>query len=281
MDKARSGSMKRSDKRFAPRSANPVEGIAYLAIQTFARRTLARNVELRVEGTERLPREGATLIAARHYHNLYDGLILLSHAHPPVHLLVALDWVNTRWLRWLMLLACHIARWPAVLRTDDILLSQGRYTGVSAFRLEEARPMLRSATSLARDLLRAGQTLVVFPEAYPTIDPVFTPKADGRAFLPFEPGFIKLAQLAQRDGATRVAIVPAGFAYTRLSGRDRWRVSLRYGEPRFIDARARADEVAALVARIAEDVRTLSQPEPLPAISLPTVPETGDFEEHS
>ncbi len=271
--------MTRKEKRSAPRFASPVEAIAYAAIQTFARRTLVRNVELRVEGAEWLPREGATLIAAHHYHNLYDGLILLCHARQPVHLLVTLDWVRTRWLRWLMLLACRVARWPAVLRTDDFLISRGHFNGVSAFRLEEARPMLRAATSLARDLLRAGQTLVIFPEAYPTVDPVFTPKVDGREFLPFEPGLVKLAQFAQRDGVTRVAIVPAGFAYTRLPGRDRWRVTLRYGEPRFIDARARAEEATALVARIEVDVRALSQPEPLPASTLPTVTEARDPEE--
>ena len=255
--------MKPRDTRAAPRYASPLEAIAYAAIRIFARRRLARNVELRIEGARWLPSEGATLIAARHYHSLYDGLIFLRHARQPVHLFVALDWVRTRWLRRLMLLACHIARWPAILRADDFLISRGHYRGVSAFRLEEARPMLRAATSLATDLLRAGQTLVVFPEGYPTIEPYPSPKDDGRDFLPFEPGLVKLAQLAQRDGVTRVALVPAGFAYTRLPGRDHWRVTLRYGAPYTIATRARPDEVAALVARIEADVHALSRSESL------------------
>jgi 1-acyl-sn-glycerol-3-phosphate acyltransferase len=249
------------NKRPASRYANPVEAIAYAAIRIFAQRKLARAAELRIEGGEWLPREGATLIAARHYHNLYDGLVFLRYARQPVHLLVTLDWVRTRWLRRLMLLACRIVRWPAILRTDEYLISRGYYNGVSAFRLEEARPMLRAATILASDLLREGQTLLVFPEGYPNQDPYFTPKDDGREFLPFELGMVKLAQLAQRDGVTRVAIVPAGFAYSRLPGRDRWRVTLRYGQPRFIDAHAHTAEVTSLVARIEEDVRELSRPE--------------------
>lgn len=256
--------MKRTDTRPAPRYGSPLEAIAYTAIRIFAWWRLARHVELHIEGAQWLPRDGATLIAARHYHSLYDGLILLRHVRQPVHLLVTLDWVRTRWLRHLMLLACRIARWPAILRADEFLIGQGHYRGVSAFRLEEARPMLRAATSLATDLLRAGQTLVVFPEGYPNIEPYRSPKDDGRDFLPFEPGAIKLAQIAQRDGVTRVAIVPVGFAYTRLPGRDRWRVTLRYGAPHTIATRAHAGEVAALVARIEEDVRALSRPQAPP-----------------
>ncbi|HEU0025788.1 MAG TPA: hypothetical protein VFQ25_01615, partial [Ktedonobacterales bacterium] len=122
--------------------------------------------------------------------------------------------------------------------------------------------------------LRAGQTLVMFPEGYPTIEPYPSPKDDGRDFLPFEPGMIKLAQLAQRDGVTRVAIVPAGFAYTRLPGRDGWRVTLRYGEPHTITTRARPGEVAALVARVEADVRALSRPE-TPSGSGPITTVTG------
>jgi putative membrane protein len=93
------------------------------------------------------------------------------------------------------------------------------------------------------------------------VDPFPTPKADGRAFLPFAPGFAKLAQLAGRDGQTRVAIVPAGFAYERLPGpRVRWRITLRYGEPRGIAPRATPAEVAAFVAQVEREVQALSAP---------------------
>ena len=122
--------------------------------------------------------------------------------------------------------------------------------------------MLRSATRLATDLLRAGETLVIFPEAYPNVDPFPTPKADGRAFLPFEPGFAKLAQLAERDGVTQVSVVPAGFAYEQLAAgpRPRWRITLRYGEPLRIAPRATPAEVAAFVAQVERAVHSLSAP---------------------
>lgn len=119
--------------------------------------------------------------------------------------------------------------------------------------------MLRAATRLSLDLLRAGETLVIFPEAYPNIDPFPTPKADEAAFLPFAPGFARLAQLAGRDGVTQVHIVPTGLAYERLAtARPQWRVTLRFGEPLCIAPHATHAEVAALVAQVEQAVRALS-----------------------
>ena len=246
-------------ERRAPRSARPVEAIAYRAIDLYARRTLARAVELRVEGAERLPRAAATLIVARHYHHLYDGLILLREARRPAHIFVALDWTRTPLQRRGMELACRLARWPAILRTDEFALRQRIYDGPSAYQLREAPAMLRAATRLALELLRAGETLVIFPEAYPNIDPFPTPKADGETFLPFAPGFARLAQLAGRDGVTQVQVVPAGLAYERLAtARPQWRVTLRFGEPLRIGPHATHAEAAALAAQVEQMVRALS-----------------------
>lgn len=253
-----------------PRYASPVEAIAYTAIDLFARRTLARDAELRVEGAEHLPRMGATVIAARHYHNLLDGLALLRYARRPAHLFVTLDWVRTPLQRQGMELACRMARWPTALRNDEFNLRRGHFQGTSAYTLGDAQPMLRAATRLAIDLLRAGETLVIFPEAYPNVDPYPNPKADGRDFLPFAPGFVKLAQLAERDGKTHVSIVPAGFTYERLPGpRERWRMTLRFGEPRAIAPRATPAEAATLVALVEADVHALSAPAPSAAVSAP------------
>ncbi|HZC06441.1 MAG TPA: 1-acyl-sn-glycerol-3-phosphate acyltransferase [Ktedonobacterales bacterium] len=253
-----------------PRYANPVEAIGYAVMELFARRTLARDIELRVEGADRLPPVGATLIVARHYHALLDGVVLLRHARRPTHILVALDWARSPIERRGMELACRMARWPTVLRTDAFNLGRGHFGRKSAYRPDEAQPMLRAATRLATTLLREGQTLVVFPEAYPNVDTLPSPKDDGRAFLPFESGFTRLAQLAQRDGQTRVSIVPAGFVYEKLPS-GRWRITLRYGEPRGIAARATADEVAALVAEMERDVQALSaQPIATPVAAAET-----------
>ncbi|HEY8326452.1 MAG TPA: 1-acyl-sn-glycerol-3-phosphate acyltransferase [Ktedonobacterales bacterium] len=257
----------RQQERAAARPARPVEvveAIAYHAIDLYARRTLARAVELRVEGVERLPRVGATLIVAHHFHHLYDGLILLREARRPAHIFVALDWTRTPLQRRGMELACRLARWPAILRTDAFALRQGFYDGVSAYRLREAPAMLRAATRMSLELLRAGETLVIFPEAYPVIDPFPTPKserADGETFLPFAPGFARLAQLAERDGRTQVSIIPTGLVYERLAtARPQWRVTLRFGEPTSIAARATPAEVAALVAQVEQTTRALSAP---------------------
>jgi putative membrane protein len=175
-------------ERGAARPVRPVEvveAIAYRASDLYARRTLARAVELRVEGAERLPRVGATLIVAHHFHHLYDGLILLREARRPAHIFVALDWTRTPLQRRGMELACRLARWPAILRTDAFALRQGFYDGVSAYHLREAPAMLRAATRMSLELLRAGETLVIFPEAYPVIDPFPNLKAlMGRRFCP-------------------------------------------------------------------------------------------------
>ncbi|MGH2502865.1 MAG: hypothetical protein ACRDID_10155, partial [Ktedonobacterales bacterium] len=68
-------------------------------ILLFARITLPLYVDLRVEGAERLPRVGATVIASRHYHFLFDALILLRNAHRPARFWTAVDWTRARWER--------------------------------------------------------------------------------------------------------------------------------------------------------------------------------------
>jgi putative membrane protein len=88
--------------------------------------------------------------------------------------------------------------------------------------------------------------------------------------MPFRPGFVKLAQLAERGEGVHVSIVPAGFSYERLNGPRRpawrfsrhkmWRVTLRLGEPTSIAARATPAEVAALVAQVERAVHALSAP---------------------
>ena len=101
-------------------------------------------------------------------------------------------------------------------------------------------------------ILRAGQLVLVFPEGYPNIDPSFTPKIGDDAFLPFQPGFVRFAALAERDGITRVPIVPVGLEYQRG---DCWRVTVRFGPPVACLAEVNAqDQVCA----IEEQVRRLS-----------------------
>lgn len=206
-----------------------------------------RNLDLQVEGIAVLPRRGPLIVAARHYHHLYDGVALLATVPRPLHILVGLDWVRNPAGKAAMTALCRAAGWPVVLRRD------GRHAVDDA----DARRALRRATAESLDLLAAGHALLVFPEGYPTIDPGYTPKRGDDDFLPFQPGFARLAALAAARGM-QVPIVPAGLEYARD---ERWRVRLRFGEPRTV---ARRDEAGAVIADVEREVRRLSG---LPAVS--------------
>jgi 1-acyl-sn-glycerol-3-phosphate acyltransferase len=198
---------------------------------------------LRVEGLEHLPASGPAIIAARHFHHFYDGCALVAVVPRSLKILVTLDWMkNAAGLR-LIRGACQIANWPVVVRSD----ARARHSGVRV-----AMRQMLPATRECVDLLCTGQLVLVFPEGYPNIDPGFTPKTDDDAFLPFQPGFLRFAALAERDGFARVPIVPVGLEYQRG---DRWRVTVRFGLPvtcvSDVDIR---DQVTA----IEEEVRRLS-----------------------
>ncbi len=233
-------------------NVSPVEAVSQRVMTTGAKIIGARGMDLRVEGAEHLPTSGPALIAARHFHHLNDGCAILASAGRPVHILVALDWVKGGMGRTMMERACRMARWPIVLRNDGL----DKQPDASAFSASESRQYLRRAVRESVELLRAGELLVVFPEAYPNIDPAYTPKNDDDTFLPFRSGFVRLVELAERDGRTRVPIVPVGFAYEPMPGK-RWQVVMRVGVPIWLDGTMQPSRVI----RIIEDqVRALSIP---------------------
>jgi 1-acyl-sn-glycerol-3-phosphate acyltransferase len=206
-------------------------------------RLAGRRIDLRVEGLEHMPATGPAIIAARHFHHFYDGCALVAIVPRPLKILVTLDWMeNAAGLR-LMRGACQIANWPVVVRSDS---------QVPHDRATVDRRQLLPATRACVDLLRAGQLVLVFPEGYPNIDPGFTPKTGDDAFLPFQPGFLRFAALAEQNGVAHVPIVPVGLEYQRG---DRWRVTVRFGPPvtRLPEVNLR-DQVSA----IEEQVRRLS-----------------------
>jgi 1-acyl-sn-glycerol-3-phosphate acyltransferase len=211
------------------------------SLRAASKLVVRRNLDLRVEGTELLPATGPTIIAARHFHHLYDGCALLATVPRPLHILVALDWVHNRPGLLLMEGACCAAGWPVVFR-------RGGETAVDG---TDAARALRRAAATTLDLLAAGRLVLIFPEGYPNIDPGYTPKPDETAFLPFQPGFVRLAALAARRGL-RVPIVPAGFSYSRG---DRWQATLRFGEPVTVERRA---QEAAVLREVETRVRCLS-----------------------
>ncbi len=213
-----------------------------------------RVMTVRVEGLEHVPRDEPVLFAARHFHHLYDGALLLVVVPRPVHIIVALDWVRGRPLRLVMEFICGVARWPVVLRGDG--LSGGR----SAYDVTERGGYMRRALRDTTRLLREDHTVVIFPEGYPNVDPGYSPKAahGDDAFLPFQPGFIHLAELAQRDRRTPVAIIPTGLVYRRLDNDSRgrtWAVTLRFGAPIYVTSRTDRDRILRAVE---DQVRALS-----------------------
>jgi putative membrane protein len=183
-----------------------------------------------VEGCEHLPRSGAVLIVAHHYHHLLDGALLLARLPRPVHILVALDWVRSRSQRVWMERACRSARWPVILRP-----AQATVPGV--FDSGDVRRYLRRGLRDAVELLREGRVVVIFPEGAPVID---TPAraaallrgADG--LRPFARGFRTLAMLAAQKAAPNLRVLPLGLRYRRTARG--WSVRAGLGAPLRPDA---------------------------------------------
>jgi putative membrane protein len=214
-----------------------------IATRAIARWCALRAIDVSVEGREHVPSSGPVLVAARHFHHLYDGAALIESIARPVRIFVALDWASSRLVRLAMETACRLARWPVALRGENLGKPE------SVFERRELMQYTRRALDDAAALLRDGEVLVVFPEGYPTIDPAGGRKSDENAFLPFRPGFLSIAARAARLGV-RVPIVPAGFTYRR-SENGRWHVALRFGAPiAFEPVRDRGEFADAIAARV-------------------------------
>jgi putative membrane protein len=187
------------------------------AIAWWGLRTQTRDV--RIEGLEHIPASGPVMLVARHYHHLLDGSLIVRNVPRPVHIIVGLDWTADAKQRVWMERACRAAQYPIVLRPQTL----GERAGFA--RAEFAR-YTRGARDEVSALLRAGRVVLVFPEGYPNVDPAFARKT-GEEFLPFSHGYERMIVDAERDGATRVAIVPIGFHYTRVDAL--WDIVMRVG----------------------------------------------------
>ena len=211
------------------------------AIAWWALRTMSDGV--RVEGIENVPRTGPVLLAARHYHHLLDGAVLVRYLPRPVHVVVALDWTaDAKQRRW-MERACAWAQWPVILRPA----TTGTHGG---YAFGEAGRYLRSGLRDAAQLLCEERVVAVFPEGYPAVEPAASAAVphprDADGFLPFASGFRTIAHIARRAGAPDVAVVPVGFRYERL-GR-KWRITARFGAP--LGASADAEVVEGAVRQL-------------------------------
>ncbi len=208
------------------------------AIAWWALRTQVAS--LRVEGLANVPADGAVMLVARHFHHLLDGSVLVRSIARPVHIVVGLEWANdARERRW-MERACRAAGYPIVLRPPTLGAREG-------FARTELLRYTRGALRDVVALLRAQRVVLVFPEGYPNVDPAFAQKTDDDAFLPFADGYRRMIAAAERDGRTRVAVVPVGFRYARGA---KWDIVARIGPSRYgVEAASSLqDEVRALSA---------------------------------
>jgi putative membrane protein len=169
---------------------------------------VARALDLHVAGLEHVPRQGPVILAARHYHHLYDAAAILASLPREVHVLVAVDWLGGGRRLALMRRLAAAACWPIVWRPG------------AAWRFN------REGYRSSLELLREERLLLVFPEGYPRIDPRGGPRAASDGFLPFAPGFLALAERAGRA----VPVVPVGLWYAPRPGGG-WTVWLRFGQP--------------------------------------------------
>ncbi len=220
-----------------------------LGVRAIAAYNNARYMNLRVVGAEHVPRRGPALLAARHYHHLFDGAALVLGFSRQPHIFVALDWTRSRSQRLVMETACRLAGWPVALREDNLA---GGAAG--AFTRSEVRTYVRRSLAASAKLLARGELLAIFPEGYPTIDPAGTRKAGDDAFLPFAPGVAAIAARAQAQAGTKIPVVPVGFAYAPAEG-GRFDITMRAGEPLVYGGGSRT----AFARDLEERVRELSQ----------------------
>lgn len=217
---------------------------AWLSIRSFCRLAV-RSIDVHVTGLEHMPRSGPVVLAARHYHYTYDGIAIYALVRRQIRAVAALDWLPPGPMRGLLQAACRAAGWPSVLR-EPLRGSNDRETE------RERRVLLLQASREAVDLLREGNALLIFPEAYPVIDPHPTPqRADGE-MLPFQPGTVRFAELAARQLDRAIPVVPVGLRYTRSR---RWQLDLAFGEPLLIGPDNDLDES---LATLQSEVRRLS-----------------------
>lgn len=204
-----------------------------------------RTIQVRVSGLEHVPSTGPLVLAARHYHYTYDGIAIFALVTRPLRAVAAVDWLPPGLLRGLLQWACRAAGWPTILREP----LRGDYDRETE---RERRLLLLRATREAVAVLQEGGALLVFPEAYPVVDPHPTPRRAEGEMLPFQPGTLRFAALAARQLQAPIPVVPIGLRYTR--GRC-WQVNLMIGEPLLINP---GSDVDASLSALEAEVRRLS-----------------------
>lgn len=215
-----------------------------------ARALAANRLKTIVSGLEHIPVNGPALIAARHYHHLFDGLAMLTAMPRQFHIVVALDWAQNKPTKFFFATINRLARWPTLLRGDALVRRADE-----RHNLFSERDLLRYQHEAMRqsvDLLVEGRVLVIFPEGYPNIDPIYTPKTAPEEFLPFKAGFVSILTAAERRLNQRIPVIPAGLHYKKGNP---WICCLRFGPPIYLDTNRSKED---LLENIERTVKNLS-----------------------
>lgn len=211
-------------------------------------------LQTEVSGLANVPTMGPVLLAARHYHHLYDGVALYQTIPRELRILVTLDWASSCMMRFVMETAIRLADWPVVLRPDAIRPDANgrRPQQRSVFGERDVARYQRRALRDAVALLLRGEALLIFPEGYPNIDPNYTPKKSLDEFLPFNAGFAVIAAAATKLLGQQIPIVPVGLSYTQ---NERWHARLNFGPALYAGD---FPQRQTLVAEVEKQVRNLS-----------------------
>jgi putative membrane protein len=195
------------------------------AMHVIARILTGNRLRTVAQGSENVPAIGPAIIAARHYHHLFDGLVFFAAVERRFHFVVALDWAQSRRSKFLMSMLNRLARWPTVLRAEAIESSPRESRLYTA---NDMRRYQRAALRHSVMLLKENRLLVIFPEGFPNVDPVFTPKTRADEFLPFKPGFAAIVESAEKMMHQAIPIVPTGIRYQTGST---WLAHVSFGPP--------------------------------------------------
>jgi putative membrane protein len=223
---------------------NPSEIIIEKSMRLIARGLAARRLKTVASGLENIPDHGPALIAARHYHHLFDGLALFAAIPRRIHIVVTLDWAQNQSAKLFFATINRLARWPTLLRSDAFDRRAGDPRGV--FSQHDIQRYQHRAVKQSVDLLVEGRLLVIFPEGYPNIDPIYTPKTGADQFLPFKPGFIGIVSAARRKLQREIPIIPAGLHYKQGNP---WTCCLRFGRPIYLDTNRGKEDVLSYIEK--------------------------------
>jgi len=218
------------------------------AMHVIARIVTGNRLRTVAQGLENIPANGPAIIAARHYHHLFDGLAFFAAVERRFHIVVTLDWAQNRRTRFFMSSLNTLARWPMVLRAEAIehFPRESRLYNANDLRRYQLAALRQSVK-----LLKENRLLIIFPEGFPYVDPGFTPKTRADEFLPFKPGFAAIAESAERRMHRAIPIIPTGIRYQTAAT---WLAHVSFGQPLyrrdFFSRQCFIDSVADSVKRL-------------------------------